>query len=104
MKKIVVTGGNGKTGRWVVQEFLNHGYEVVNVDVNVTPQTAGNAIKVDLTDLGQVFNALTGADAVVHIAAIPRPRATRVKWYFKTMYYQPIIFLKLQLDLELRKL
>ena len=74
MKKVVVTGGNGKTGRWVVQEFLNHGYEVVNVDVNVTPQTAGNAIKVDLTDLGQVFNALTGADAVVHIAAIPRPR------------------------------
>ena len=74
MKKIVVTGGNGKTGKWVVQEFLNHGYEVVNVDVNVTPQTAGNAVKVDLTDLGQVFNALTEADAVVHIAAIPRPR------------------------------
>jgi nucleoside-diphosphate-sugar epimerase len=74
MKKIVVTGGTGKTGRWVVKEFLEQGYEVVNVDINVTPDSAGIPLKVDLTDLGQVFNALTGADAVVHIAAIPRPR------------------------------
>lgn len=74
MKKVVVTGGTGKTGRWVVKEFLDQGYEVVNVDINVTPDSPGIPLKVDLTDLGQVFNALTGADAVVHIAAIPRPR------------------------------
>jgi nucleoside-diphosphate-sugar epimerase len=74
MKKIVVTGGNGKTGRWVVREFLQQGYEVVNVDVAVTPESYGTFVKVDLTDLGQVFNAFTGADAVVHLAAIPRPR------------------------------
>lgn len=74
MKKVVVTGGNGKTGKWVVQEFLEQGYEVVNVDVKVTPEALGNNIQVDLTDLGQVFNALTSADAVVHLAAIPRPR------------------------------
>ncbi|TCT16055.1 nucleoside-diphosphate-sugar epimerase [Natranaerovirga pectinivora] len=74
MKKVVVTGGNGKTGRWVVKEFLEQGYEVINVDVHARPDDLGTPIKVDLTDLGQVFNALTGADAVVHLAAIPRPR------------------------------
>jgi nucleoside-diphosphate-sugar epimerase len=74
MKKVVVTGGTGKTGHWVVKEFLEHGYEVVNVDIHVTPDDLGIPVKVDLTNLGQVFNALTGADAVVHIAAIPRPR------------------------------
>jgi nucleoside-diphosphate-sugar epimerase len=74
MRKVVVTGGNGKTGRWVVKEFLDHGYDVVNLDIQIPPDALGNAVKIDLTDLGQVFNALTGAEAVVHIAAIPRPR------------------------------
>jgi len=74
MKKVVITGGNGKTGRWVVQEFLELGYEVVSLDVQISPETLGISVKVDLTDLGQVFNALTGADAVVHLAAIPRPK------------------------------
>lgn len=74
MKKVVVTGGTGKTGRWIVRELLYQGYEVINVDINVTPEDIGKPVKVDLTDLGQVFNALTGAEAVIHIAAIPRPR------------------------------
>ncbi len=74
MKRVVVTGGTGKTGRWVVKEFIEQGYEVVNVDINITPDEVGIPVKVDLTNLGQVFNVLTGADAVVHIAAIPRPR------------------------------
>ena len=74
MKKVVITGGNGKTGRWVVQEFLELGYEVVSLDVQISPENLGISVKVDLTDLGQVFNALTGADAVVHLAAIPRPK------------------------------
>ena len=103
MKKIVVTGGNGKTGRWVVQEFLNHGYEVVNVDVNVTPQTAGNAVKVDLTDLGQVFNALTGADAVVHIAAIPRPRGYTSQVVFQNNVLSTYNILEAAAGLGLKK-
>ena len=33
MKKIVVTGGSGKAGRAVVRDLLDHGYEVLNVDI-----------------------------------------------------------------------
>lgn len=30
MKKVVVTGGSGLLGRWVVMEFVEQGYEVIN--------------------------------------------------------------------------
>ena len=33
MKKIVVTGGSGKAGRATVRELLEHGYEVLNIDI-----------------------------------------------------------------------
>jgi nucleoside-diphosphate-sugar epimerase len=74
MKKVVVTGGNGKTGMWVVKEFLEKGYEVLSADINITQDTGCKTVKVDLKNLGQVYGMLAGADAVVHIAAIPRPR------------------------------
>ncbi len=33
MKRVLVTGGSGKAGRACVRELLEHGYEVINVDV-----------------------------------------------------------------------
>ncbi|QHT58807.1 NAD(P)-dependent oxidoreductase [Paenibacillus lycopersici] len=71
MAKVVVTGGSGMLGRWVVHHFVEQGYEVVNVD-SVRPQEeACPTLLVDLNNLGEVYNALAGADAVVHLAAIP---------------------------------
>jgi len=29
-KRVVVTGGSGKLGRWVVREMVEHGWEVYN--------------------------------------------------------------------------
>ena len=40
-KKIAITGGTGKTGRYVVSEFLNHGYEVINIDIDISPDAPG---------------------------------------------------------------
>ncbi|MEZ0446273.1 NAD-dependent epimerase/dehydratase family protein [Cellulomonas sp. ICMP 17802] len=81
MSHVVVTGGSGKLGRAVVEHLAEHGYDVVNVDTALPP--AGQRAvfsRVDLTDLGQVTEALTGiddrydgVDAVVHLAAIPAP-------------------------------
>ena len=73
LKKIVVTGGSGKAGRAVVKDLLEHGYEVLNVDLVPSPETLAPFLKIDLTDLGQTFEALQGADGVVHLAAIPAP-------------------------------
>jgi nucleoside-diphosphate-sugar epimerase len=73
IKKVVVTGGSGKAGRAAIRELLEHGYDVLNVDIlrpreNLTPFR-----QIDLTDYGQAFAALHGADAVVHMAANPAP-------------------------------
>jgi hypothetical protein len=29
-KRVIVTGGSGKLGRWVVREMVDHGWEVFN--------------------------------------------------------------------------
>src|SRR5579859_1182792 len=73
MKKVVVTGGSGKAGRAVVRDLVEHGYEVLNVDLVPSKETLAPFLKVDLTDLGETFESLYGAEAVVHLAAIPAP-------------------------------
>src|SRR5512133_1754031 len=73
MKKVVVTGGSGKAGRAVVRELVNCGYEVLNVDLVPPADTTAHFLKIDLTDFGQTVEALHGAEAVVHLAAIPAP-------------------------------
>jgi nucleoside-diphosphate-sugar epimerase len=71
--RVVVTGGTGKGGRWVVRDLREHGHDVVNVDL--VPDGAPNDLFLltDLTNEGQVHDVIHGADAVVHFAAIPAP-------------------------------
>jgi nucleoside-diphosphate-sugar epimerase len=74
MKKIAVTGGSGKAGRAVVRDLLEHGYEVLNIDVVPSrDSTAAAFLKADLTNLGRAIDALKEVEAVVHLAAIPAP-------------------------------
>ena len=71
--RIVVTGGSGKAGRWVVRHLREAGHDVLNVDWKHDGSSHGLCLVADLSDPGQCFDALTGADAVVHLAAIPAP-------------------------------
>ena len=84
MKRIIVTGGSGKAGRAVVRDLLAHDYVVLNVDLLRAQQPLAPYLKVDLTDLGQTFEALRGADAVVHLAAIPAPGLQTAEVTFRT--------------------
>ncbi|MCK0767830.1 NAD-dependent epimerase/dehydratase family protein [Chromohalobacter canadensis] len=86
-QRILFTGGSGKAGRHVVPYLLERGHRVVNVDQTPLDHPGVDNIIADVTDSGQMFNALssyaaldelepgTGVphfDAVVHFAAIPR--------------------------------
>ena len=71
--RIVVTGGSGKGGRWVVRDLREHGHDVLNVDLRHDGSPHGQCVIADLTDLGQTQDVMSGADAVVHLAAIPAP-------------------------------
>ncbi|MBB2975596.1 UDP-glucose 4-epimerase [Microbacterium endophyticum] len=76
--RIAVTGSSGKLGAVVVRELRAAGHTVIGMDVVGT--RGPGFVQVDLTDYGQVVDALTavgdqhdGVDAVVHLAAIPAP-------------------------------
>ena len=71
--RIVVTGGSGKAGRWVVRDLRAAGHDVLNVDAVHDGGAHGQTVLADLTDLGQCHEVVAGADAVVHLAAIPAP-------------------------------
>ena len=72
--RVVVTGGSGKGGTWVVRDLRDHGHDVLNVDTRHDGSAFGLCMIADLTDLGQAQDALAGADAIVHFAAIPAPQ------------------------------
>ena len=71
--RIVVTGGSGKAGRWVVRDLREHGHYVTNVDTRHDGSEHGLCLLADLADYGQTAEALAGYDAVDHLAAIPAP-------------------------------
>src|SRR5258708_39011989 len=72
--RVVVTGANGHLGRVVVSLLLEQGIEVVGLDKEGARQPGASMVRVDLCDLGQVFGAMAGADAGIHLGAIPSPR------------------------------
>ncbi|WP_439501565.1 NAD-dependent epimerase/dehydratase family protein [Aminobacter ciceronei] len=86
-KRIIFTGGSGKAGRHVVQYLVDQGHQVLNLDARPLDNPKVRTLITDITDSGQLFNALTSymglhefdpslrpqpVDAVVHFAAIPR--------------------------------
>ena len=85
-KRIFFTGGSGKAGRHVIPHLLNQGYRVLNVDLLPLHHPGVDNLHADITDSGQMFDAMTSYagldelelgtmpsfDAVVHFAAVPR--------------------------------
>ena len=79
--KVLVTGGSGLAGSYIVSELLEHGYEVVVADIanpagarrGATGPGEAAFIRTDSTDFGQVVAVMKGVDAVIHMAAIPNP-------------------------------
>ncbi|MCS4435765.1 NAD-dependent epimerase/dehydratase family protein [Aquiflexum gelatinilyticum] len=86
-KRIFFTGGSGKAGKHVIPYLLDQGHRVVNVDLTPLKYPGVDNLTADITDSGQMFNAMSSYaaldelepgngipkfDAVVHFAAVPR--------------------------------
>ncbi|KEO73070.1 NAD-dependent epimerase/dehydratase family protein [Anditalea andensis] len=85
--RIFFTGGSGKAGKHVIPYLLDKGHRVMNVDLQPLDYPGVDNLKADITDSGQMFNAMSSYagldelepgngvpsfDAVVHFAAVPR--------------------------------
>lgn len=71
--RVVVTGGTGRLGQYVIPVLVRHGYQVINADRVETTTSEVPTLRIDVTNFGDVVAALAGADAVIHLAAIPNP-------------------------------
>src|SRR6266511_2052943 len=76
--RVVVTGARGKVGRAVVAAVQGAGHEVTEVDLVAPVFEAALPgepayLRADLTDAGEAFAVVRGAEVVVHAAAIPDP-------------------------------
>ncbi|MDF2664505.1 MAG: galE [Microbacterium sp.] len=76
--RIALTGSSGKLGTVVARELRAAGHEVIGLDLR--GERGPGFVQVDLTDYGQVIDALAGVndqhqgvDALVHLGAIPAP-------------------------------
>ncbi|CAO1612787.1 unnamed protein product [Sympodiomycopsis kandeliae] len=99
LPRVVVTGGSGKLGRATTQYLADSGWEVINFDMRRPPGAAEDGktglsgsyrlVEVDLSNMGQVLEALMetdmaykGVQAIVHLAALPSPGQTAASKQF----------------------
>lgn len=73
MKRIVVTGGSGNLGSFVVRDFTEAGYELLSLDIAPPRESLCDSWICDLTRAGDLYQAFRNADAVIHLAAYQAP-------------------------------
>lgn len=78
VQRILVTGGCGFIGRYVVKELLSGNYDVrildslveqVHGDASITIPTGAQFIEGDMRDMDTVKRALEDVDGIIHLAA-----------------------------------
>jgi len=85
VRTVLVTGGNGFIGRYVVEDLIGHGYAVNVLDTRYREPAEGSTLVLgDIRDATAVTEAVAHADGVIHLAGVlgtqetirnPRPAA-----------------------------
>jgi nucleoside-diphosphate-sugar epimerase len=73
MKKIVVTGGSGRLGQFVIRDLIAHGYQVLSIDRIPPREKLCTSWLADLRQSGDLFEAMRGAYGVIHLGAYQAP-------------------------------
>ena len=72
---IVVTGAAGRLGSRVVQRLIGKGYDVLGTDRVPHSESPSPFVQTDLCNAEEVTELLKGAEAVIHMGAIPGPKS-----------------------------
>jgi len=70
--RVLVTGASGRAGRTVAADLAEHGYRVVAFDVEEPADAEWECVCGDIRSGANVTAAMRGANAVCHIAGIPK--------------------------------
>lgn len=70
---ILVTGAAGNVGSHVVAELTRRGHDVRALDVRRVRAAGATAVRADVTDPAAVARAVSGAETVLHLAAVIPP-------------------------------
>jgi len=73
MKKVVVTGGSGRLGPFVIRELLAHGYQVLSLDRVPPREKLCPSWIADLRHPSDLFEALKEAHGIIHLGAYQAP-------------------------------
>lgn len=89
--KVLVTGGSGRLGQYVIRELFTHSHAVASLDSVKPRECLCPTYAVDLTKLERLIDHFKNADAVVHLARIRFPYtesgfdAAKQKWEFNDL-------------------
>ena len=73
MRKVVVTGGSGRLGQFVIRDLLAHGYQVLSLDRVAPREKLCTSWLVDLRHSGDLFEAMKNARGIIHLGAYQAP-------------------------------
>ena len=73
MKKVVVTGGSGRLGQFVIRDLLAHRYQVLSLDKVPPREKLCTSWLADLRHSGDLFEALKDAYGIIHLGAYQAP-------------------------------
>ena len=87
MKNIIIFGGTGLLGSWIVKNFIKSGYKVTIFDLKIELKLLKNLIgndiekikflKGDVTNYKEVFEATINMDHVVNLAGLMTPDCSK---------------------------
>ncbi len=72
--RILVTGGSGRIGYYVLHNLLSAGYDVSSLGRSRPVVQGVEFVKGDITDIERMKRVCPGYDAIVHLAAVAAPR------------------------------
>lgn len=102
--KVVITGGSGKIGKYLIDELLRNNHTVTNFDIKAVNYKNVKFVKGNILNIEECLNVFREQDAVIHLAAIPNPLLDSEEKIFNYNAGGTFIVYKAALDAGIKKI